>query len=179
MTNQSHYPPCSTKIYKEFDFWLGKWDVFDVETGKLEAQDHISKVHNGCGLKQDWKQLTTRYMTPGSSQKFKGSSVSFISNGVWKQDWVDNQGNHFSLKGKFDGDKMTLEGIMTGERWSIPYRIVWKKNEDGTISNWGEQRPAAATLDGKPHKFAEVPLDTWTPSFNSLSINHNKLTYQI
>src|SRR5690348_7204446 len=41
--------PCSTSEYRQFDFWLGDWDVTN-PAGKPAGHNHVIKEYGGCVL---------------------------------------------------------------------------------------------------------------------------------
>lgn len=36
--------------FRTLDFWVGKWDVYDTETGKLAGTSVLQKILRGCAL---------------------------------------------------------------------------------------------------------------------------------
>jgi hypothetical protein len=45
--------PCAAAEHRQFDFWLGDWEVRDA-TGKLVGHNGIEAAHNGCALIEHW-----------------------------------------------------------------------------------------------------------------------------
>jgi hypothetical protein len=91
--------PCSDPGYRQFDFWLGKWQVFRPD-GKLAGTNRIEKEYGGCVLHE-------RYATPG---RYSGESLNTYdpSRRVWHQTWVDNSGMLLLWDGQFNGKSMVL-----------------------------------------------------------------------
>ncbi|MBX9780818.1 MAG: tetratricopeptide repeat protein [Chitinophagaceae bacterium] len=78
--------PCmSDPHHREFDFWVGEWNVFQtagmVPTG---AQSKIQMISGGCAILENWE-------SPASN----GKSINFIDpvTNKWKQSWVGNYVN--------------------------------------------------------------------------------------
>ena len=47
--------PCVDPEYHQFDFWAGRWDVYD-PAGKLIAHSLIEPVY-GCGIRENWMPI--------------------------------------------------------------------------------------------------------------------------
>lgn len=76
--------PCDTMPKaREFDFWIGEWDVH-APGGGLAGSSVIQKVSNGCALLENWTSLG-----PGT-----GKSLNFYNAraGFWQQTWVGAAG---------------------------------------------------------------------------------------
>ena len=50
------YAACADLTYKQFDFWLGDWNVSSAG-GKLIGRDHIAKAYGGCVLQEQWTSV--------------------------------------------------------------------------------------------------------------------------
>jgi len=46
--------PCSAAEHRQFDFWLGDWEVKG-PAGKVAGRNSISSTHNGCVVVESWK----------------------------------------------------------------------------------------------------------------------------
>jgi hypothetical protein len=130
--------PCSSPEYRQFDFWLGVWDVTNTTTGKAGAVNRITSAHGGCVLRED-------YTTPGG---YTGASLNFYDakGGRWHQTWIDNQGGPLLLTGGLEGKSMVLSSAPD----VLPVqRITWTPNPDGSVrQHW------QAAADGKSWKTA-------------------------
>src|SRR3990170_40736 len=45
---------CREPEHREFDFWLGTWDVLNAE-GDVVGHNEIQRVARGCALLEDWR----------------------------------------------------------------------------------------------------------------------------
>jgi hypothetical protein len=85
-----------------FDFWLGDWTLAwrnaDGSTGT--GRNRITKILDGTVIEENFEALSG-----GPPPLLKGRSLSVLSNGVWRQSWVDNQGGFFAFTGQVDGDR--------------------------------------------------------------------------
>src|SRR4051812_11694452 len=70
---------CSTKPFRQFDFWLGNWSVKGPK-GKPAGTNVITSRHDGCALVEEWH----------SSSGKQGTSINYFdpSTSKWKQIWV-------------------------------------------------------------------------------------------
>ncbi|MDH3459056.1 MAG: hypothetical protein OER90_19620, partial [Gemmatimonadota bacterium] len=50
---QQQAGPCSAPEYRQFDFWLGTWNV-ETKDGKTAGTNHITQILNGCALREEW-----------------------------------------------------------------------------------------------------------------------------
>ena len=48
-------PACAAAEYHQFDFWAGRWDVYDPK-GKMVAHSLIEPVY-GCGIRENWMPI--------------------------------------------------------------------------------------------------------------------------
>ncbi|MBK5258467.1 MAG: hypothetical protein JJE51_02670 [Thermoanaerobaculia bacterium] len=119
--------PCSAPQYRQFDFWIGEWDV-KLANGKVAGTNSITSTHGGCVIEERWK----------GTGGVVGASLNIYdeSDGKWHQTWVDNSGSRLALSGTFDGGKMVLTDKTN--------RITWTPLADGTVRQLWE-----STTDGK------------------------------
>jgi len=126
--------PCSSPQYRQFDFWVGEWEVTTVGAegeSQLAGHNTIQALYNGCTLHEKWRSA-------GASRGESFNSYD-ASRDVWHQTWVDNQGTLLTLEGGLKGDAMVLagEGPAIGNDPDIKraqHRITWQPNEDGSVT---------------------------------------------
>lgn len=77
-------PACATPRHRQFDFWVGAWDVYATGTNTLVAHSLIERRYNGCAIRENWMPL----------QGQGGGSFSAWRPGTnnWRQTWVDSSG---------------------------------------------------------------------------------------
>src|SRR6478736_3378295 len=116
--------PCGDTASRQFDFWLGDWDVFD-PAGKQVGTNRISLLY-GCVLHESWK-----------AAKMEGQSFNRYDaeRGVWHQTWVDSSGGILMLEGAFKDGVMTLtDATLPGKKDPRKLNeIAWSKNADGSV----------------------------------------------
>ncbi len=75
----------STDNYRDFDFWIGNWDVYKTGTDELTGKSVIEPVNDGMAIRET-------YTAPQSG--YKGTSLNNFNkqSGKWEQYWTDNTG---------------------------------------------------------------------------------------
>ena len=156
---QTNQKPCNccTPEYRQFDFWIGDWEVYDPD-GNLVGTNVIELQQDSCMLKENW------IGTSGGT----GTSFNYYDKKTkkWNQLWLNNSGGNLKLSGVYSNNNMVLESDeMYSEKHKTYYkdRITWTNNTDGTVKQHWQR-----TQDkGK----------TWTTVFIGLykqKANHSK-----
>jgi len=140
--------PCQAPEYRQFDFWLGDWDVQSPASPGGSSRNLISRINDGCAVRED-------YTTPIG---YAGTSLNFYDGvkKVWHQTWIDNQGGALYLEGGLVGQSMVL--ATTTDPQSVN-RITWTPLDDGRVRQHWE-----ATADGGK---------TWTSVFDGYYSKRN------
>lgn len=120
---------CASAQYKQFDFWVGDWEVFDPK-GKKVGENRVIKVLGGCAIQEHWVSV-------GRS---RGYSYNIYDQGrkVWHQTWVDNGG----LLLRLDGGLNTAGGmVLEGEGFDphgkeLLNRITWTPDDGNVRQLW-------------------------------------------
>ena len=124
--------PCSDAEHHEFDFWVGRWDVYGPK-GKLVAHSLIESVY-GCGIRENWMPL--------SGQNGGSLSVYVPANRSWEQFWIDSSGSRVVFKGGWNGQAMVITGVWSNDPSTTQgplTRMTYTKNADGSVRQYGEQ----------------------------------------
>jgi hypothetical protein len=123
--------PCLAPEYRQFDLWVGDWDVQD-PSGQLIGTNLVTREYDGCVLQEHWEAK--------GPQKQTGSSFNTYYAGEkrWHQTWVDSTGGFLLLDGGLVGDAMVLGGEMTGRRGRIRHRITWTPLPEGRVRQFWE-----------------------------------------
>jgi hypothetical protein len=99
LAKQVHHnaAPCEDPEFKQFDFWLGDWDVASTADGTPRGSSHISKEMNGCVVWENWTSAGSPYF--GKSYNTWNPNLK-----RWEQYWVDTSAGvmffHGNLKDK-------------------------------------------------------------------------------
>jgi hypothetical protein len=115
-------PPadCRAPEHRQFDFWVGDWDVLDPE-GKLAGTNSITLEMDGCALQEHWRAAEGNQI--GSS-----FNVYYPPTKRWYQTWVDSTGGFLLLSGGLEGGKMMLTGEMAGRQGGmVKHRLSFEK----------------------------------------------------
>ncbi|WP_293676531.1 hypothetical protein [uncultured Phenylobacterium sp.] len=133
-------PACAAAEHRQFDFWVGRWQVSQTGKDGVVAESLIEKVYNGCGIRENWM--------PKNKQDGGSLNIYLPGEKAWKQTWIDSGGTRADFTGGWTGKAMVLTG-----KWDGPLvRMTYTPNPDGSVRQAGEQ----STDGGK----------TWTPSFD-------------
>lgn len=119
--------PCQTTGYRDFDFWLGQWDVTTAGTSTPSATNKITNTYDGCVILEEY--------TAGF---FTGTSLSFYDNvqDKWHQTWMSNGGGALYLEGGLnDQGAMVLSDARLPISAQNEYinRVTWTPQKDGSV----------------------------------------------
>lgn len=143
--------PCTAAEYRQFDFWIGDWDVFDVDSpAKQVARIHVDRILDGCVLREDYQDT--------NGHKGQSFSIYDPSREVWHQSWVTNRGQLLELDGRFQASEMSLSAVeRTNDGKEKQIHSTWKPVEGGV------RETAVTSMDGGT---------TWTAWFDLLFRPH-------
>jgi hypothetical protein len=137
--------PCSAPEHRQFDFWIGQWDTFDVnEPKKVIARNRVSNMLGGCAIREVYEQ----------NDGLVGESFSAYdaTRRVWHQSWVTNRGRLLTLEGEIVDGRMILTGDdRSTDGKSRLLRGIWYKQDDGV-----RETAEVSTNNGK----------SWQPLFD-------------
>ena len=98
--------PCTGDNYRQFDFWIGEWDVYGIN-GNKAGDSKISLILDSCIILEEWVSVTK----PGVFT-YKGKSFNTYNSQAkqWQQLWVDNTGGstHY-LYGSYSEGKIVFQ----------------------------------------------------------------------
>lgn len=109
--------PCSAAEHRQFDFWVGEWDV-TAGNGSHAGTNRIRVIHGGCALQEEWS----------GAAGFTGTSINAFdgSTGRWHQTWIGSDGVLLQLDGGLKDGTMELTGTTAGANGSTTlHRIRW------------------------------------------------------
>jgi hypothetical protein len=124
-------PACSAAEQRQFDFWIGRWEVFTAD-GKKAGDNLIEAIDGGCALLERWR----------GQGGFSGTSLNSWDSEArqWRQHWVDNQGGLLRLAGGLerglDGTRMVLAAAEPDPKRPGTLRrqrIIWTPLSDGAV----------------------------------------------
>jgi len=89
--------PCSSPVYRQFDFWIGEWEAF-ATNGQKAGDSKISLILDSCIVLEEWTSAT---ITQGIRYAGKSFNTYNAATKQWQQTWVDNVGGSTEyLEGK-------------------------------------------------------------------------------
>lgn len=136
---------CADAAHRQFDFWLGDWNVTSPD-GKPLGTNQVTSIMGNCVLQEHW--LGAKGMSGTSFNTYS------LEDRQWHQMWVTDRGATFQLAGGLQGNRMVMtreirdEGSIVVQRWS------WEKVSDDKVI----QRTEISEDGGK----------TWKPGFEGI-----------
>ena len=130
--------PCARDPhFRDFDFWLGEWQVTNRANGNLAGTNIITSIEGACALEERWT----------SSGGSTGTSINYYNpvRGQWRQIWVTGGAYAIDIVGGLnDPGAMVLEGTISYYRSgkSNRFRGTWTPNPDGSVRQHFQQADA-------------------------------------
>jgi hypothetical protein len=118
---------CESPVHRQFDFWLGEWEVEGGQDGKTPVgRSSITTVAKGCALHENWRSAGG-----GDGQSL---NVYDATAKQWTQFWIGADGVILRLAGGWRNGAMVLEGSlpMPAGRTQLQ-RITWTPLADGRV----------------------------------------------
>lgn len=138
--------PCNTEHYRDFDFWLGQWDVTAAGQPSATARSSITSVQGGCAVLEEYQ----------TQSGFSGMSINFYDSTteLWHQSWMGNGGGAVHLQGNLVDGAMVLSDadLLVSEKSGTINRVTWSLLDDGRVRQHWQN-----SSDGG---------QTWTTSFD-------------
>lgn len=119
-------PPALPPEARQFDFWLGKWDVTN-PAGQPAGTSRIESVASQAALLENWSGTGKSLNAYNAAKK------------QWQQFWVDNTGGVLELAGGIVDGNMVLTGEHDTAGRHMIEKITWTPNRDGTVRQHWEQ----------------------------------------
>jgi hypothetical protein len=97
--------PCSDSLHRQFDFWLGEWEVFG-KNGQKAGDSSISLILDSCIVLEEWTSASVF-----KGLRYAGKSFNTYNRATrqWQQTWVDNVGGSTAyLQGSFQDGRMVF-----------------------------------------------------------------------
>lgn len=97
---QKNANPCNQPEFRQFDFWIGEWDV--TANGNPAGTNTIELVSGSCALLENWV----------GRGGVDGKSLNYFNpaDGKWHQLWVGAGGSILDLVGEYKDDTMRFTG---------------------------------------------------------------------
>jgi len=101
-TTRNEKPCVYNADNRQFDFWVGEWDVVDASSGVTAGSSRIEKELGSCVIWENWISANTSYA--GKSYNIYNPDLK-----RWEQFWVDNVGGMMHFYG---GIKRRRDGLL-------------------------------------------------------------------
>lgn len=98
--------PCSAPEYRQFDFWIGEWEAYNIK-GQKAGDSKISLQLDSCIILEEWTSTTLQ-----KGLRYAGKSYNSFNtrNKRWQQYWVDNTGGSTAyFDGHYEDNKMVVQ----------------------------------------------------------------------
>jgi hypothetical protein len=142
--------PCSQAEYRQFDFWVGDWEV-QTPDGKPAGTNLVTNELGGCVIHEHWKGAGG-----GSGESFNHYAAGTKH---WYQTWVDDQAGSLLLSGSYEKGVMSFTGTTPTVRGdTVLHRLSFER------------------VNGDPdrvHQLWQTSRDrgkTWTVAFDGIYI---------
>lgn len=98
--------PCSRPEFRQFDFWIGEWEVFNT-SGTKAGDSRITLILDSCIILEEWTSANTAQGIVYAGKSFNKYNPSTRQ---WQQTWVDNIGGSVEfLKGNYRDKRIVFE----------------------------------------------------------------------
>lgn len=136
--------PCAVAELKQFDFWLGEWDLTwpGQPAGEVgHGTNSVQRILDGCVVQESFSGR--------DSMPLRGTSVSTFDAlaGNWKQTWVDNEGGYLDFTGGIkDGQMILQREAVRKDGTKTLQRMVWKNITASELDwSWESSRDGGKT----------------------------------
>jgi hypothetical protein len=128
---QAKAAPCDAAEYRQFDFWIGDWEVHD-PAGNVVGANKVTREQDGCLLVEHWTS---------SRAKETGTSFNYydIRDKKWHQLYLSNSGNAGAfpaMAGQLKDGKMVL---ISDESATPVFRWTWYVISPGHVRQMAER----------------------------------------
>ncbi|HYG99844.1 MAG TPA: hypothetical protein VD837_11990 [Terriglobales bacterium] len=123
--------------YRQFDFWVGEWDVFDNKSDRPVGTSSIQLILKDCVIYENWT----------GARGFEGKSFNKYNPWLkqWEQYWVDSGVDRMFFTGHLvDGEMRFQTDGFTEQGKPLHRKLTFYNRPDGTVRQFSE-----ASTDGK------------------------------
>jgi hypothetical protein len=99
-TQAQQSKPCSSDQHRQFDFWVGDWEVKNAND-QVVGSSKIELVSNNCALLENWT----------NARGLGGKSLNYYSilDQQWHQKWIGANGIPIEFSGTYNDTRKALE----------------------------------------------------------------------
>jgi ketosteroid isomerase-like protein len=130
---------CTSPDHKQFDFWVGDWEVFEADGTTKAADVRVEKILGGCVLHEIY----------GDTTGLHGESFSAYDTQrkIWHQTWVTNLGQLLLIDGAAKDGALEFDGALDRANPASRVHAIWKPIADGV-----RETAVTSTDDGRTWK---------------------------
>lgn len=139
--------PCSGPEYREFDFWVGEWNVFGTDDTFFGTNVVTSEL-DGCLVQEHW--------TASNGTRGRSLNVYDAETDMWHQDWASQVPipNGLTVRLRTSGGLEDDTMVLTGERNAVAgftFFDTWTWTEDaqGNVIQTGQTEVPAFGIDSE------------------------------
>ena len=126
-------PRCASEARRQFDFWLGAWEVFGADGAGPVGTSRVTSDLGGCVIEESW--------TDAGGGRGRSLNAYDPGRGTWHQFWMDAFGTNLRLDGGLDSaGRMVLAGehpaFFNGPL--VIDRIAWTPLAAGRVRQFGD-----------------------------------------
>ncbi len=155
--------PCRAAAYREFDFWLGQWDI--TEDGGPAGTNVVEPLLGGCAIREN-------YVDPFGTAVGTSLNSYDADTKQWRQTWVADYGVDYRMAGGLDAAGTM---VLVGERINAANgRLLidtwkWSRIDADNVLQTGRLTVPATGFDqqffnGEYHRVPAVQPAAATPS---------------
>jgi hypothetical protein len=153
--------PCRRPEYRQFDFWVGQWEVKIFGTGAPSGTNIITSELDGCAVFEDY-----------ANAGYVGRSLNTYdaADDQWHQHWIANDALPLLLDGAAQGSAMVMQGFRPTPAGPILDRITWTPLSSERVRQfWDSSSDSGATFptivfDGEYFRRESVTQDPEIPT---------------
>jgi hypothetical protein len=130
--------PCSKPAFRQFDFWIGEWDVFG-KKGNKAGDSKITVLLDSCVILEEWTSAGTQQGLVYSGKSFNSYNAATKQ---WQQTWTDNTGNTTEyLRGEGVSGKIIYyaDKVAGSNGKEFMRRLTFSKLTDNKVRQFGER----------------------------------------
>jgi len=124
--------PCSAAEFRQFDFWVGEWDLTWTSRDGQEKHgvNRTTRMFGPCAIREEFS---------ADNGALSGTSLSVYvpTERKWKQTWVDDSGAYLDFTGTFTDGRMILGRSARRGGSAFLQRMQWYNiTPDSLDWNW-------------------------------------------
>lgn len=123
-------PRCQSAEHRQFDFWIGRWDVYETGTNELAGHSLIENLYGGCAIRENWMPLEGP--DGGSLNSYRPRERR------WRQSYTGAGNGWTDFFGGMEGRSMVLTATSVDANGANQLiRMTFTPMEDGAVRQVG------------------------------------------